>query len=89
MGLGNSAYTAGDLPGAASAFRDAITAHPNAAAAYNNLANVLLAQGEALAAKEAAEKALQLAGKDQNLQSQINRTLNEINVHIANKSHRP
>lgn len=89
MGLGNSAYVAGDLPGAASAFRDAISAHPDAAAAYNNLANVLLAQGEAPAAKEAAEKALQLAGKDQNLQSQINKTLDEINVYIASKSHQP
>ena len=87
MGLGNSAYVAGDLPGAASAFRDAISAHPDAAAAYNNLANVLLAQGRAPAAKEAAEKALQLAGKDQNLQSQINKTLDEINVYMARKSH--
>lgn len=89
MGLGNSAYVAGDLPNAASAFRDAISAHPNAAAAYNNLANVLLAQGEALAAKEAAGKAMQLAEKDQNLQSQINKTLDEINAHIANKLRQP
>lgn len=87
MGLGNSAYVAGDLPNAASAFRDAITAHPKAAAAYNNLANVLLAQGDAAAAKKAAEKALQLAGKDQNLQSRINKTLDEINVYSARKSH--
>jgi tetratricopeptide (TPR) repeat protein len=85
MGLGNSAYAAGDLSEAAGAFRSAISAHPDAAAAYNNLANVLLAQGNASAAKETAVRALQLAGKDKNLQSQINKTLAEINAYIANK----
>lgn len=87
MGLGNSAYAAGDLSEAASAFRSAISVHPDAAAAYNNLANVLLAQGNASAAKETAVRALQLAEKDKNLQSQINKTLAEINAYIANKPH--
>ncbi len=86
MGLGNSAYVAGDLPGAAGSFRKAILLYPNAAAAYNNLANVLLAQGNVTAAKDAAVKALSLVGKDQNLQSQIKKTLDEINGYSARKS---
>jgi len=81
-GLGNSAYAAGDLDGAATAFRDTISAHPDSAAAYNNLANVLLAQGNVPAAKSAAEKALELAGKDQKLQSQVQKTLGEINASV-------
>jgi tetratricopeptide (TPR) repeat protein len=80
-GLGNSAYAVGDLSGAATAFRDAISAHPDSAAAYNNLANVLLAQGDVAAAKGAAEKALQLAEKDQKLQAQVQKTLGEINAY--------
>ena len=81
-GLGTSAYAAGDLDSAATAFRDAISAHPDSAAAYNNLANVLLAQGNVAAAKSAAEKALELAGKDQRLQSQVQKTLGEINASV-------
>ncbi len=82
-GLGNSAYAAGDLSGAASAFRNAIEAYPDSAAAHNNLANVLLAQGDVTAARASAEKALQLAEKDRKLQSQIQKTLDEINAHSA------
>lgn len=41
MGLGNTAYAAGDLRGAESAFRHATVAHPDAAAAHNNLAQTL------------------------------------------------
>lgn len=85
-GLGNSAFVTGDLTGAAVAFRTAISAHPDSAAAYNNLANVLLAQGDQLAAREAAEKALRLAGQDEKLQSQVKKTLDEINAYSAKKS---
>jgi len=81
-GLGTSAYAAGDFDSAATAFRDAISAHPDSAAAYNNLANVLLAQGNVPAARSAAEKALELAGKDQKLQSQVQKTLGEINAAV-------
>lgn len=41
MGLGNTAYASGDLQTAESAFRRATLAHPEAAAAHNNLAQTL------------------------------------------------
>ncbi len=84
-GLGNSAFVTGDLSGAASAFREATSAHPDSAVAHNNLANVLLAQGDVLAAKESAQKALRLAEKDQKLQSQIQKTIDEINDYSIKK----
>ena len=86
-GLGNSAFVSGDLTGAATAFRDAALAHPNSAAAYNNLANVLLVQGNVLAAKESAEKAMRLAETDEKLKSQVQKTLDEINEYSIKKSH--
>ncbi|WP_051901582.1 PA2778 family cysteine peptidase [Methylotenera sp. L2L1] len=85
MGLGNSAYTLGNYSQAASAFRDAIIAHPNSAAAYNNLANILLIQGDTRAAKVAAEQALQLADTDQAMRVQVVKTLDEINGHLVKK----
>jgi tetratricopeptide (TPR) repeat protein len=84
-GLGNSAFVTGDLTGAAAAFREATSAHPDSAVAHNNLANVLLAQGDVLAAKESAEKAMRLADKDQKLQSQIQKTIDEINEYSSKK----
>lgn len=84
-GLGNSAFATGDLSGAASAFREAALAHPDSAVAHNNLANVLLAQGDVAAAKEAAQKAMRLAEKDQKLQSQIQKTIDEINAYSIKK----
>lgn len=84
-GLGNSAFVNGDLTGAAAAFHKATAVHPDSAVAYNNLANVLLAQGEVVAAKASAEKALQLADKDQKLQSQIQKTVDEINAYSIRK----
>jgi hypothetical protein len=80
MGLGNSAFVAGDLAAAAKAFNAAIAAHPDSAAAYNNYANVLLAQRNFTDAKAAAERGLQLAEKDLTLQAQIKTTLDEINA---------
>lgn len=61
MGLGNALYANGDLPAAAQVFRDAATTH-RLAAAYNNLARILLQQGRAAEAKQAAEDGLALAG---------------------------
>ncbi len=84
-GLGNSAFVSGDLSGAAAAFRDAIAAHPESAVAYNNLANVQLAQGDVLGAKASAEQALHLAAQDQKLQSQIQKTLDEVNAYPIKK----
>lgn len=81
MGLGNSAYKANDFETAAAAFNQAIEAHPTAAAAYNNLANVLLAQNKVLEAKTIAEKGLTLVGKNDQLKAQINQTLSEIKSH--------
>lgn len=85
MGLGNSAYASGNLPGSAQAFRQAVAAHPESAAAHNNLAHVLLAQGEVENASHMAEKALQLAAQDEKLRAQITQTLNEINASQAER----
>jgi Flp pilus assembly protein TadD len=83
MGLGNSAYAAGDLAASAQAFRQAISAHPESAAAHNNLAHVLLAQGDVDNARKTADKAMQLAAQDEKLQAQIMQTLNEISIHTG------
>ena len=62
MGLGNSRYALGDLNGAEGAFRRAIEHHPRAAAAYNNLAQVLSEQGRKREAIAAARKAVAIGG---------------------------
>lgn len=84
-GLGNSAFAKGDLAGAAKAFRDAIAAHPDSAIAHNNLANVLLAQGSVQAAQDAVLTALRLAEGNQKLQSQIQKTQDEITAYKKTK----
>ncbi len=86
MGLGNAAYQAGDLPAAAHALRRAIAAHPKAAAAYNNLANVLLAQQQVSEAEEVAEQGLALAEKDTQMTTHLTQTLKEIRA--AQAKHR-
>lgn len=78
MGLGNAAYAAGDLPLAAGSFRHVTEVHPESAAAYNNLANVLLAQKQISQAEAVATKGLSLAGENEKLKSQIAQTLVEI-----------
>jgi len=78
MGLGNAAYVAGDWAAAAAALHNAVQVHPDSAAAHNNYATVLLAQGKTQQAMLAAERALALARDDMNLQTQIKETLNEI-----------
>lgn len=80
MGLGNSAFRVGDFATATAAFNQAIKAYPVAAVAYNNLANVLLVQGDVIKAKAIAEKGLKLAENDDKLKAQINQTLAEINA---------
>ena len=62
MGLGNVRYAAGDLGGAATAFRNATQTHPDRPAAWNNLAHVLAEQGDQAAALEAAATAVRLDG---------------------------
>lgn len=80
MGLGNAAYAVNDLPLAATTFERMISAHPDSAAAYNNLANVLLAQQQVNQAEQIAEKGLILAGENEQLKSQISETLAEIRM---------
>lgn len=88
MGLANSAYAMGDYAQAAEVFSRAIQAHPESAAAYNNYANVLLAQGKQQDALQAAQHALQLAQNDEKLMAQIKATLGEINAAISAPSSR-
>jgi hypothetical protein len=75
LGLGNSYYAMRDLNGAESAFREATELHPQSAAAYNNLAYVLLEQGRMQEALAAAQKAVALGGP---LKSESEQTLQEI-----------
>lgn len=62
IGLGNSRYALSDLSGAEQAFRLATRAHPEAAAAFNNLAHVLAELGRHEEALTAARRAVELAG---------------------------
>lgn len=62
LGLGNSAYGAGDRPAAADAFSRATRQHPDSAPAFNNLAVVLNELGDHAAARVAAEAAVALDG---------------------------
>lgn len=78
MGLGNIAYQAKDYATAEAAFERAVSAHPEAAAAYNNLANVLLAQKRIKQAEQVAQQGLNKAGQDQVLRQQLQQTLDEI-----------
>lgn len=64
LGLGNARYAAGDRKAAAEAFRKAAADHPQAAAAWNNLAHVLLELGNRREARRAAERAVALAPDD-------------------------
>ena len=62
IGLGNSRYALGDVPGAEAAYRRATRDHPDAAVAFNNLAQVLADQGRLREAEEAARQAVRLGG---------------------------
>ena len=76
LGLGNTAYGAGDRAGAADAFRRATLAHPDSAPAFNNLAFVLSELGDYAAARQAAGRALALGGQ---WQAEAQATLEAIN----------
>ena len=75
MGLGNSYYHLGDLEGAENAFRQAVEFHPVSAAAFNNLAYVLMERGRLEEALAAAQKAVALGGGQL---SEAQKTLHEI-----------
>lgn len=62
LGAGNAAYASGDLPAAAVAYRHAVAVQPQAADAWNNLAQVLMEQGNKAEALPAAERAVALGG---------------------------
>ena len=62
LGLGNTAYAAGDKLAAAEAFQRASTVQPDSGPAFNNLAVVLMELGRLPEARAAAEKALALGG---------------------------
>jgi tetratricopeptide (TPR) repeat protein len=62
LGVGNTAYRAGDRVAAADAFRRASEQHAESAPAFNNLAVVLTELGRLPEARKAAEQALALGG---------------------------
>lgn len=62
MGMGNSRYGSGDLPGAESAFREAVRVNPQSGSAYNNLAHVLAERGRYGEALKAARRAVAIGG---------------------------
>lgn len=75
MGLGNTAYAAKDYAAAERAYRLATEHHPDAADAWNNLAQALLGLGRKDEARDAAERALALGGARR---AQYERTLRTI-----------
>jgi Flp pilus assembly protein TadD len=75
MGVGNTRYRAGDLPGAEQAFRRASALDPQLGPAWNNLAHVLAERGELEAARATLGQALALDGPWRELYL---RTLGEI-----------
>jgi tetratricopeptide (TPR) repeat protein len=62
LGLGNASYALGDLPGAAAAYLRATLDHPEAADAWNNLAQALHESGSRVQALAAARRAVSLGG---------------------------
>lgn len=71
MGLGNTAYAQQDYERAVSAFLALTEAEPMLAAAWNNLAYALAAQGCGREAVEAAQCAVTLAPDDRNVVSSL------------------
>jgi hypothetical protein len=62
IGLANMDYALGDLPGAETVLRRMVEQHPEAAVAYNNLAQTLHDEGRDADALPLAEKAVELGG---------------------------
>jgi len=62
VGMANTRYASGDLPGAESAMRAATRLHPDSGIAYNNLAQVLSDQGRHPEAIAAARRAVECEG---------------------------
>lgn len=62
IGQGNAAYALRDLPGAEAAYREATRRHPQAADAWNNLAQALLELRQWDEALAAAQRAVDIGG---------------------------
>jgi tetratricopeptide (TPR) repeat protein len=75
MGFGNTAYALGNLSGAEQAFHNATQQHPDAAVAFNNLADTLARLQRYPEALHAAEQAVRIGGEQQAIFAQ---TLAEI-----------
>jgi tetratricopeptide (TPR) repeat protein len=75
IGRGNTAYALKRLDESEAAFRRATETHPNSAAAFNNLAQVLSERGKLTEARRAAERAVSLGGE---LAATSRATLDEI-----------
>lgn len=82
IGLGNTAYAAGDMPAAEQAFRAATRAHPESAIAFNNLADTLARQKRYQEALSAAEEAVRLGGAQQAVFAQ---TLEQIRKNLKSR----
>lgn len=83
MAYGNLLYGQGDIDGAAEQFRVTIEHNPDYAPAYNNLAQILLQQGELSQALVLADKAVALGGdfiaNYQRTQAQVKAAMEQIN----------
>lgn len=85
IGLGNIAYTRGDLVSAKKILNEAIHHHPDNTLAHNNLAHVLAELGDIKEAIKVAEKAVALGGS---LLEEAKATLREIQIKESiGKSH--
>jgi hypothetical protein len=85
LGLGNARYALSDLAGAEQAFREAVDHHPEAAPAYNNLAQVLADEGRYREAELMVRQALKLGGP---LRDTYKQTLQEIQDRATAARHR-
>ncbi|MDO8705273.1 MAG: PA2778 family cysteine peptidase [Sulfuricaulis sp.] len=83
MGLGNSRYAQADVRGAEAAFRQATQEHPDAAVAFNNLAQVLADQNRYHQAHAAARRAVELGGPQSET---FHETLKQIEAKLEKKS---
>jgi hypothetical protein len=75
MGSGNAAYALGDRTAAAAAYSAAAQADPTLADAWNNLAQVLMEQGQRNEALQALRKALALGGPRLTVYQQLEQQL--------------
>ena len=62
LGRGNAAYALGQLDQAAQAYQQATAVQPDFADAWNNLAQVLLEQGQLVPSRQAIDQAVALGG---------------------------